>query len=82
MLPGYRGAYDVGLTTFGLQVPRTVVGTGRVAVTGEPALVSEEVVFNVFYPASTSRRDKKSVSWSLRLVTMSSGRSTQLNCLL
>jgi len=52
MLPRPSGIYEVGLTTLGVQISKKITGNGRLKSNNQPALESQEVVFNLYYPTS------------------------------
>jgi hypothetical protein len=65
------GPFQVGMTTFSHSVPRQIFGSSKLP-NGEPALVMEEVLYNVYYPADTSTEGTSAyakVPWLIRYVT-------------
>lgn len=62
-LPAYRGRYKVGISSFAAAVPRTVFGGAHLPNGGGPALILEEVAFNVYYPADVSKETPPGVPW-------------------
>lgn len=71
-LPEPRGPYPVGVTTFSHPVERTVFEPNAKLPNDEPALVMEEVLYNVYYPADVSDeaggKFSMGVPWVLRYV--------------
>jgi platelet-activating factor acetylhydrolase len=72
-LPNIAGRYEVGATTFALQLrSASVIGSAKLREQGteelKPALTLEEVAFTAFYPAETSGKDgvrdlRKGIDW-------------------
>lgn len=71
-LPKPSGPYSVGWTTFSRSVPKQRFGSSKIVryvkAGAEPALVMEEVMYNVYYPADTSTKGKRyeQLPWCLR----------------
>jgi len=64
-LPEPVGPFKVGMTTLSHPVPRQIFGSSKLP-SGEAALVMEEVLYNVYYPADTSKTIYAKVPWLLR----------------
>ena len=89
-LPDVPGKFQVGATTFALPLnDPQAIGTAKLAKSSgntphEPALLLEEIVFTVFYPADIHspsadgvppEKLKKSMNWVPRSVTSLLGRA-------
>ena len=89
-LPDVPGKFEVGATTFALPLnDPQAIGTAKLAKSSgntphEPALLLEEIVFTVFYPADIHspsadgvppEKLKKSMDWVPRSVTSLLGRA-------
>lgn len=69
-LPTPAGPYTVGVTTLSHPVQREIFSDAELP-NGEPALVMEEVLYNVYYPADVSSKGPAAYSgihWLLRYV--------------
>lgn len=69
-LPAPAGPYAVGYTTLSHRVPRQTFGGSKLP-SGEHALVMDEVLYNVYYPADVPRdegRKYAGLPWVVRCV--------------